>query len=76
MGPPLATFESIVPKGNSIFSYYGVANPKTKTEKQLLELNSNDPLMSHFKFVELTKLLPYTDAACKPDGICLDSLQI
>jgi hypothetical protein len=31
--------------------------------------------MSHFKFADISKILPYSDPACPPDGICSDNLQ-
>jgi len=74
MGPPLVQYEAIIPKGNSVFSYYGFTNPKAKRDMQVLEM-SKDPLLSHFRFMDITKILPYSDTACPPDGICLDTTQ-
>jgi len=31
--------------------------------------------MGHFKFADISKILPYSDPACPPDGICSDNLQ-
>lgn len=31
--------------------------------------------MSYFNFVDMSKLLPYTESAC-PEGICSESIQI
>ena len=28
IGPPIANFEPVIPKGAAIYSYYGVNNPK------------------------------------------------
>lgn len=69
IGPPIVNFTPIVPKGNARFSYYGLPNPQQKKEPQLLEL-AKDPLLSHFKFVDITKILPYSDPACPGEGIC------
>ena len=74
MGPPIANYHSIVPAGDAMYSYYGLANPKTKEEKKLLEMTKN-PLMSHFSFTELSKLLPYSDTSCPPNGVCSETLQ-
>jgi hypothetical protein len=31
--------------------------------------------MSYFRFADISKILPYSDPACPPDGICSDNLQ-
>lgn len=31
--------------------------------------------MGQFKFADISKILPYSDPACPPDGICQDNLQ-
>ena len=31
--------------------------------------------MSYFRFVDINKIFPYSDMACPPDGICLESTQ-
>lgn len=75
IGVPPVTFDAIVPKDQQIYSYYGLPNPKQKKELKALELASrHDPLMSHFKFADISKILPYSDPACPPDGICSDNL--
>jgi len=75
MGPPIAKYEPIVPKEEQLFSYYGLQNPKLKREVQALELASrDDPLMSHFRFSDISKILPYSDPSCPPDGICGEAL--
>lgn len=71
IGPPIAKFEPVVPRGNSIYSYYGLPNPKIKQEKQILEIN-RDPYMTQFRFNDLSKLLPYSESACQ-DGVCNDN---
>ena len=58
-----------------MFSYYGLNNPKHKKEPQTLE-SSKDPNMSHFKFSDFSKLFPYSDNACPPDGICHETNQV
>lgn len=37
---------------------------------------SKDILMSHFSFNEVGKIFPYSDNACWPDGICLETNQV
>lgn len=74
-GPPLAAYEPIVPKGNSLFAYYGLPNSKLKKEPQILEI-SKDMQMSHFSFSDVGKIFPYSDNACWPDGVCLDTNQV
>jgi hypothetical protein len=32
IGPPIADFQAIVPKGQEVYSYYGVPNPKRRKE--------------------------------------------
>lgn len=65
-----------MPRDAEVFSYYGLPNPKVKKELKALELGSRrDPLMSHFKFADISKILPYSDPACPPDGICGENLQ-
>jgi len=57
-----------VPKGQEVYSYYGIPNPKAKKESQLLELQyKSDPYLSHFAFVDINKVLPFSDPACPPD---------
>lgn len=76
MGVPVANFESVIPSDTQIYDYYAIPNPKVKKELKALELASrSDPLMSRFKFADVSKILPYSDPACPPDGICSDSLQ-
>ena len=76
MGVPVANFDGIVPKDGQIYDYYGIPNPKVKKELKALELGSrSDTLMSYFKFADISKILPYSDPACPPDGICSDNLQ-
>ena len=36
---------------------------------------SKDDNLSNFRFVDITKVLPYSDPACPPDGVCSESLQ-
>jgi len=74
IGPPLVDYESVVPRGNSVFTYYGITNPKVKKDLKTLEM-TQDEMLSHFSFVDITKILPYSDTSCPPDGICLDSTQ-
>lgn len=64
----------MIPKGNAIYSYYGLSNPKIKQEKHILEIHQGRE-MSHFKFNDVSKLLPFTESAC-PESQCYDSLQI
>lgn len=41
----------------------------------MLELASKtDPLMTYFKFVDTVKVLPYSDPACPPEGLCMENL--
>ena len=76
LGVPAVKFDPIVPKGQEIYSYYGISNPQEKKELKALELASkNDILMSSFKFADISKILPYSDPACPPDGLCSDTLQ-
>jgi hypothetical protein len=32
--------------------------------------------LSTFKFADVNKILPFSDPACPPDGICDDKLQV
>ena len=38
IGLPIADYQAIVPKGQELFGYYNIPNPKLKKETQLLEL--------------------------------------
>ena len=69
IGPPVVNFEPIVPKGSAIYTYYGIDNPKLKKDLLPLEI-SKDPFLHHFSFIDVTKIIPYSDMACPPDGIC------
>ena len=73
-GPPIVSFQPIVPKGSAVYSYYGLPNPKQKKEPTLLQLSS-DPYLSSFSFSDITKVLPYSDPACPGDGTCHDDIQ-
>ena len=67
-------FNPIIPRGNAIYSYYGIPNPRLKKEPQLLEINK-DPYLSYFTFNDISRILPYSDQACPGDGICAESTQ-
>jgi hypothetical protein len=76
MGVPVTNFEGVVPQESQMYDYYGLPNPNIKKELKAIELGSNsDPLMSHFKFADISKILPYSDPACPPEGLCSDNLQ-
>lgn len=68
----MVKFNPIIPRGNAVYAYYGIPNPKEKKEPHLLEI-TKDPYMSYFTFNDITKLLPYSDPACPGDGICSES---
>lgn len=36
---------------------------------------SKDDYLSEFRFVDITKVLPYSDPVCPPDGVCSENLQ-
>ena len=36
---------------------------------------SKDEYLSNFRFVDITKVLPYSDPVCPPDGVCGENLQ-
>jgi hypothetical protein len=74
-GAPLVEYAPILAKGNSFYAYYGLANPKAKKEPQMFDM-SKDPHMSYFRFSDLTKVFPFTDQACPPDGSCHDNIQV
>lgn len=75
IGPPIVEFDAIVPKGKEVFSYYDVKNPKEIKEEKLLELNFiDDPYLSHFRFKDVTKILPFSDPGCPNGGICSDDM--
>lgn len=38
IGPPIVDFAKIVPKGSSLYTYYGLPNPKTKKEMPTIDL--------------------------------------
>lgn len=76
MGPPLVDFDAIVPKGKEIYSYYDIKDPKAVKEEKLLELSwIDDEYLSHFKFKDVTKILPFSDPGCPNNGVCTDDLQ-
>jgi hypothetical protein len=70
----MVKFNPIIPRGNAIYSYYGIPNPKAKKEPILLEMN-NDPYLSYFTFNDISRILPYSDQACPGDGICAETTQ-
>jgi len=76
IGPPIADFQAIVPKGQEVYDYYGLPNPKRKKETQLLELQyEDDPYLNHFSFVDINKVLPFSHPSCPPDGMCSEKMQ-
>ena len=73
-GAPVANFEPVVPQDTQYFDYYGLPNPNAKKELKAIELASRtDPLMRNFKFADISKILPYSDPACPPDGVCAEN---
>ena len=75
ISPPVANFETVMPHGQQIYSYYNLPNPKVKQQPQMLELASKtDPMMTYFKFADVVKMLPYSDPACPPEGLCIETL--
>ena len=71
----MVDFDAIVPKGKEIYSYYDIRDPKEIKEEKLLELNwIDDPYLSHFRFKDITKILPFSDPGCPNGGICSDDL--
>jgi hypothetical protein len=77
MGPPSVDFTPIVPKKSEVYTYYDLKDPKIKKELAVLELAhpESDPNLSHFVFKDISKVLPFSDPGCPPDGICNDNLQ-
>ena len=56
----MVKFNPIVPRGNAIYSYYGLNNPRAKREPQILEINK-DSYLSYFVFNDISRILPYSD---------------
>ena len=72
----MVDFEAVVPQGKEVYSYYGIRDPREIKEEKLLELNwIDDPYLSHFRFKDVTKILPFSDPGCPNGGICSDNLQ-
>lgn len=74
VSPPLAKFDPIIPTGSEVYSYYQIPDPRITREPLALEI-SQDPLLSHFTFADVIKVLPFSDAACPPSGICQELTQ-
>jgi hypothetical protein len=56
----------------NLYEYYNFVNPKAKKEQKVIDLNENDPYLSHFNFLDVNKILPSNDGVCPGDGFCRD----
>lgn len=75
-GPPVVLFEKVRPSGDDIFAYYNIPNPKSRSDRRIVDARINDPYLSHLSFFDVNKILPSSDAACASDGACKDDLQV